>query len=224
MKKIIALTLILATVAVLFTGCASSKGVKAINECYERSYPHKIYVKSTQQTDEQTLFSETTLTRGTVGSSFVAKKVAVLESYRSVEDGSGDNVYGPIAVDKTEIWYKEGQGTSTDKGANWDAAGENFFPKKGEIAIEFKESLMKNSTYEGGVLSFTVEKKNTKEFFGNNTTITEDVKVEIVTAGGVVTQVKMSWVEPANAATGVGMTTVEIEATYIYDQQNITLN
>ena len=224
MKKIIAFTLVLVTALSVLIGCAGNKGIDEINECYARSYPHKIVVESTQQFGSKSLFSITEIVRGKVGADEVSKKVSSLERLRSIEDGSGVDVYGPIETVKEEIWYRDGKGISFDKGNSWDETGVNFFPEKGGIAIDLKEDLMDDVNYEDGKLSFTVAKNNTKAFFGNNTTITEKVTVEIITGGGFVTEVKMSWVEPENTLTGVEMTNVSIKAQYIYDQQNISLD
>lgn len=226
MKKIIALILIAVTALSLLAGCKKTvEGVDEVNECYARSYPHKIYVKSTQQVGTAVpLVSETTIARGTVGASFVAIKKAELESYRSIEEGSGDQVLGNVKRDVSETWYKEGSGTTVDKGASWDEAGENFFPAKGALAtFELNTELMENVEFKDGRLNFTVANSNAKAFFGDGMAIAENIKVSIATAGGVVTEVVISWTEPKNNATGVDMTAVEIVTTYTYDQQRITL-
>lgn len=226
MKKIISLALLLVTTVLLLAGCklASKKDIDKINECYNRSYPHKIVVESTQQFGAQSLLSTTELTRGTIGADFVAKKKSNLEQLRSVEDGSGVDVYTYVETVREELWFRVGVGVSSDKGTTWDAEGENFFPDKGAFALNLDVSLMDDIDYEDGVMTFTVEKENTKSFFGPETSITEDAKVEIHTGGGFVTSVIVSWVKPENMATGVEMTTVSIKADYYYDQQNITFD
>ena len=225
MKKIIAFSLMIVTVLSLLAGCKkSTKGVSEVNDCYARSYPHKIVVETTQQFGSKTLASTTEVTRGIVGSDFVAKKKVSQERLRSIEDGSGVDVYGPVETINEEYWYREGKGLSSDKGKTWIEAGENFFPEKGKIAINLNTDLMDDISYANGTLSFTVAKSNTKAFFGEGAAITEPVSVKIYTAGGVVTSVEMSWVEPENTVTGVEMTTVKVKSEYIYDQQNITLN
>lgn len=225
MKRIISLLLLLATVAMLFASCSrASKDIDKIKECYDRSYPHKIVVTSTQQFGAQSLLSTTEMVRGTIGSDFVAKQKTTREQLRSIEAGSGIDVYGPIETIKEEVWFRVGLGTTTDKGANWDEAGENFFPDKGVIALNLDTDLMDDVVYEDDKMTFKVAKANTKAFFGQNTSITEDVSVVIYTGGGFVTGVEVTWVKPENYATGVEMTTVNIKAEYIYDQQNVTFD
>lgn len=226
MKKIISLALLLVTAVLLLAGCkmASKKDIDKIKECYNRSYPHKIVVESTQQFGAQSLLSTTEFTRGTIGPDFVAKKKVNLEQLRSVEDGSGYDVYTYVETIKEEQWFRAGVGVSSDKGTTWDAEAENFFPDKGAFALNLDASLMDDINYEDGVMTFTVKKENTKSFFGPETAISEDAKVEIHTGGGVVTSVLVSWVKPENMATGVEMTTVSIRADYFYDQQNITFD
>lgn len=226
MKKIISLALLLVTAVMLLAGCkaAAKKDIDKIKECYDRSYPHKIVVESTQQFGAQSLLSTTELTRGTIGADFVAKKKINLEQLRSIEDGSGVDVYTYVETIKEEHWFRVGVGVSSDKGTTWDPEAENFFPDKGAFALNLDVSLMDDVEYDDGVMTFTVTKDNTKSFFGPDTTITEDAKVEIHTGGGFVTSVLVSWVKPENMATGVEMTTVTIKADYFYDQQNITFD
>ena len=226
MKKIISLALLLVTAVLLLAGCkaASKKDIDKIKECYDRSYPHKIVVESTQQFGAQSLLSTTELTRGSIGSDFVAKKKINHEQLRSIEDGSGIDIYPYIETIRGEEWFRVGMGVSSDKGATWDAEAENFFPDKGAFALNLDSSFMDDIDYNDGVMTFTVTKENTKSFFGADTSITEDAKVEIRTGGGFVTSVIVSWVEPANMATGVEMMTVTVKADYFYDQQNITFD
>ena len=226
MKKIISLLLLLTTAALLLVGCVggSEKDIEKVNACYERSYPHKIVVSSTQQYGSQILTGKTELVRGTIGSDFVAKKKVELEQLRSIEDGSGVDVFGPIEKIKEELWFRVGVGVSSDKGETWDAEGENFFPDKGAFALNLDADLMEDVVYEDDKMTFKVLKANTKAFFGEDTAITEDAVVTIKMGGGLITQVSVTWVEPENYATGVELTTVSIVAEYIYDQQNITFD
>lgn len=226
MKKIISLVLLAVTAVLLLVGCSKSneKEIDKIRECYDRSYPHKIVVESTQQFGAQSLVSTTELTRGSIGSDFVAKKKSNLEQLRSIEDGSGVDVYTYVETVREELWFRVGVGVSADKGKTWDAEGENFFPDKGAFALNLDGELMEDVEYDDGNMSFTVPKDKTKAFFGEGTAITEDAKVKITTGGGFITEITISWVKPENMATGVEMTTVNIKAVYIYDQQNITFD
>ena len=227
MKKIIAISLLLVTVLMLLAGCkqkVDTSDIDTIKAAYGRSYPHRIEVTSTQQFGSQSLNSSTTLVRGTVGSDYAAKKITNLERLRSIEDGSGIDVYGPVETIKEELWYIASLGISSDKGETWDAEGENFFPEKGTFALNLNPDLMSDIVYEDGTMSFKVLKANSKAFFGADTSITDDASVTIVTAGGTVNEVKISWVKPENIASGVEMTTVTLRAVYIYDQQKVTFD
>lgn len=246
MKKIISLALLLAMMLMLCVSCRDPKpddgndvddgttddgnvdsiaeDIASVVDCYGRSYPHKIVVTSTQQFGAQSLNSTTEITRGTIGSEFVAKKVAVLERLRSIADGSGVDVYGPVETVKEELWFRVGKGLSSDKGETWDAEGENFFPDKGTFALNLNPDLMSDVVYKNGSLSFKVVRANTKAFFGDDTSITGDATVVISTGGGFVTEVRISWSKPENVATGVELTTVSLKASYIYDQQKVTFD
>ena len=226
MKKIISLLLLLATATMLLAGCkrASKKDIEKVNECYNRSYPHKIVVESTQQFGAQSLVSTTELTRGMIGVDFVAKEKVSREQLRSVEDGSGTDVLPYVETVREERWFRVGVGVSTDKGQTWDAAAENFFPSKGVFALNLDSSLMDDVKYNNGTLTFTVTKDNVKNFFGAGFGVIEDVKVEIRTGGGFVTSVLISWVEAQNLSTGVEMVSATIKADYYYDQQKISFD
>lgn len=225
MKRIIALLLVAVMSLAFLAGCQTTpvEKIDEIKSCYANSYPHKIVVESTQQFGNQTLISTTTLMRGAIGNEFAAKMIVDGEQLRSIEDGSGTVVYGHVEELEGEYWYRTGKGLCSD-GSNWDDEGENFFPDKGEIALNLDPALMTNPVYEGNTLSFTVSKANSAKFFGEDGKIDADATVRVTTGGGFVTNVVVSWSIPANFSTGVDTMNVTIESVYIYDQQRISFD
>ena len=224
MKKIIAvITLALLSLSIL-VGCAASVGVDYVNECYARSYPYRIEVSSVQQVGGTTLECKTVMVRGLIGSDFVAKKIVDGEEMRSLEEGSGKQVYDYVKVSKEETWFRASEGVSYDKGKTWDVAGENFFPDKGKLSLGLESRYLKDAVYEDGIMDFVISAADTEAVFGASGKVDSDVRGRIETAGGFVTSVEFSWVEAANFKTGVDTMTVTIKADYIYDQQNVTFN
>ena len=217
MKRIIAFALVLALGVCLLVGCAGS-AIKDINACYERSHPDKIVVVSSQAFADKVLVNTTTLVRGTLKNGVTAATMVVEgEKMRTVEDGSGEIVYGPIEELDVQKMYVEGQGVY-ENGA-WNAEATNFFPAKGEIALDLKASAMRSVKHNGNAYSFVVPAGKAVQIFGEGTDVESDIAVEIVTDGAFVTNVNMSWIVPVNLSTGVDQTTVTISTTYHYDLQ-----
>lgn len=229
MKRIIALILVALLSLSFLVSCGTSvQNIDAVLECYSRSYPHKITIESSQQFGSQTLLNTTVYIRGAVGSDFAAKKIVSGEAMRSIEDGSGKKVYGPIEEFDEELWYRNSKGLSDNKGKSWDENGTNFFPTQGSFALNLEPALLSNSAYTGdsanGKLTFVVRSANTERFFGEGGHVDTDVSVSITTAGGMVSEVVISWVIPANLVTGVDTLTVNIKSVYEYDQQRISFD
>ncbi len=222
MKRIIAFTLVLVLGVCLLAGCAGS-AARDINACYERSHPDKIVVVSTQAFADKVLENTTTLVRGTLkNGSAAATMVVEGEKMRTVEDGSGEIVYGPIEEIDIKKMYVEGQGVY-ENGA-WDADATSFFPAKGELSLNLQASAMRSVKRDGNAYSFVIPAGKTANIFGEGAEIASDVAVEIVTDGAFVTNVNMSWIVPINLSTGVDQTTVTISTTYYYDlQTNISM-
>ena len=230
MKKIIALLLLAVLSVSLLAGCTGGSAeteIEWVLDCYERSYPHLIRVESTQQFGATVLTGETVIARGSVGGDFVAYMTVDGEQMRSIQDGSGKVVYGPVEDLESETWFRMNYGTSTDK-VNWDPEGTNFFPKQGSFALPLEADYLKNAKYVGtqndGTLTFTVGKDDTAKFFGEDGKVDSDVNVEITTGGGNVTAVKITWTIPANTSAGVELMNVTIKTQYDYTQQKISLD
>ena len=222
MKKIVSLLLVLVLAVAVLASC-QSVDVSAFDECYARSYPHVITVETEQVFGNKSLVSEKTLQRGYVGEDFFAKETYVGQEFRSIEDGSGVNVYEPIADINTVRWYRENMGVSEDKGKTWDSAAASFFPAKGGFALNLDTSVMEDVVIDGNTLTFTVAASNTKTVFGEDTTIASDVDITVKTDGAVVTNCIVEYVVPA-ADSGVDEVSVKVSATYIYSQQEISLD
>ena len=230
MKKIIALILLVVLSASLLASCTTDTAkteIEWVLDCYERSYPYLITVDSTQQFGGEVLNSETTIVRGSVGGDFLACMTVHGEQLRSIQDGSGKTVEQYVEELDSEIWFRNGYGTSTDK-TNWDAEGENFFPAQGAFALDLKADYIQNAKYTGnkdnGTLTFTVAKADTAKFFGEDGKVDADVNVTVVTGGGNVTAVNITWTIPANTATGVELMNVTVKTVYDYTQQRISLD
>ena len=224
MKRIIAVLLTIVLAIGMLVSCnEETSDLDAFNKCYATSNPDKIVVTSTQAFDTMALEYKTTITKGKIGDLEAATMTVKGEKMRTIEDGSGEVVYGPIEEIDITKWYREDKGVSEDKGATWDEDADSFAPGRGEIALNLNPEKLSNVVIEGNTLSFIVKAENTAEVFGDLADVEYDISVEILTDGAVVTNVRLSWVIPYNGETGVERTTVTIDTYYYYDLQKLDM-
>ncbi len=225
MKRIIAALLTLILAVGVLVGCDDNKEIdlSPFEACYALSNPDKIVVVSVQAFDTMALENKTTITKGKIGDVDAAVMTVKGEQMRSVEDGSGQIVYGPVEEIDVTKWYRSDMGVSEDLGETWDAEAPSFAPAQGEIAIDLDIANLSDVVVDGNKLTFVVKAENTIKVFGADADIASDVSVEILTDGAVVTNVSMSWVIPYNGETGVERTTVTVNAVYYYDLQQIDM-
>lgn len=223
MKRIIAALLTIVLALGVLAGCGGVADLSAFDACYASSDPDKIVVVSTQAFDTMALENRTVITKGKIGDVDAATMTVNGEKMRSVEDGSGQNVYGPIEKIDIVKWYRSDMGVSEDKGVTWNADAESFVPAKGEFALNLDPTLLENIVIDGNKLTFIVKPENSVKVFGELANVENDISVEIVTDGAVVTNVRISWVVPYNGTSGVDTTTVTINTSYYYDLQQLDM-
>lgn len=227
MKRIFALLLVVVMAVMALASCAPAEdGIALTKQYYENSAPKKIVAVSTEQFGAHLLDMTTTITNGYLGNLNAATKTVVGKRMRSITEGSGENVEAYIEDINTTDWFVEGYGTSSDKGATWNADGVSFVPLTGAIAINLDETLLENVKYENNVLTFKVAKANVASVFADDVAnIGGDVECEIVNDGAVVTSVSLSWTVPATEnATGEDIAvSIVVEYTYDLERLNITL-
>lgn len=225
MKRIIAALLTLILAVGMLVGCNDNKEIdlSPFEACYASSNPDKIVVVSVQAFDTMALENRTTITKGKIGDVDAAVMTVKGEKMRSVEDGSGETVYGPVEEIDVTKWYRSDMGVSEDLGATWNAEEPSFAPAQGDLSFNLDLANLDNVAVDGNRLTFVVKAENTVKVFGADADIASDVSVEILTDGAVVTNVRLSWVIPYNGTTGVERTTVTVNTLYYYDLQQIDM-
>ena len=129
MKRIFALLLVVVMAVMALASCAPAEdGIALTKQYYENSAPKKIVAVSTEQFGAHLLDMTTTITNGYLGNLNAATKTVVGKRMRSITEGSGENVEAYIEDVNTTDWFVEGYGTSSDKGATWNADGVSFVP------------------------------------------------------------------------------------------------
>ena len=224
MKKFIALTLVLALSLFALVGCSS--GIEDVKHAYSNSAPKQIVVVSNYAFGTNLVSMTTTIVEGVLSTGEAAGyKTVVGERFRSLEEGSGNEIVDYIEnVDTTE-WYRASLGTSSDKGKTWNSEGVSLLPAVGLIAINLDESLLTNMKYSGEEFSFTVKAENAKAVFSDELeNLTSDIDCTITIAGAQVTGITVEWVIPASESGAIEEDIeVSIKATYGYDIQPVTL-
>lgn len=224
MKRLLAIVLILALSVFALTSCAS--GVDEVKHAYSNSAPKRIVVVSTQSFGTTLLDMTTTIVEGVLETGEAAGyKTVVGDRFRSLEEGSGNEIVEYIEnVDTTE-WYRASLGTSTDKGRTWNADGTTFLPEVGLIAINLDPSLLTNTKFDGKEFSFTVKAANAAKVFSDELVdVAVDIDCTIVIAGAQVSSIAVSWIVPASESGAIGdEVEVSIVATYGYDIEPVTL-
>lgn len=247
MKKIIALMLALCCVfAVVSCGGGGAEvgdeittKVNEIKNMFATSVPTKTVTTTTHTVGSTILTSTATLTTGMLNSKEVSVYINETEELAQVS-----NSLDPIDRKTETLWYMEGKGTSKDKGATWNAEGENFAPVAGSIRVRLDASKATETTYDEdkGELVMTFSKDNAtdvvKSYLVEGQKIESELVVTVTTSGGSVSSIKIEYTIPEHTITVEGATnedgsaatvtiqetSVVIYATYEYDLQDVTLD
>ena len=223
MKKIIAILLIAVTCLGALVSCGGGNNpVDAVGEMYRNSEPTKVVAKSTLTFGEKKLEANYTLTVGYIDGIKAAVYEATEDKMNEIEDGSGDQIIGPIGSVYTKLWYREDRGVcdATKTPVKWDSEAQSFVPAKGAVAINLSSRYVNDATYENNTLTFTVPAARTDEVFGGDLAVNADVSVTMIDDGAVVTYIKLSYTLPANGNNPE--TKTDIEVNYTYDLESIT--
>lgn len=244
MKKIIALMLALCCVfAVVSCGGTqyddeTSAKVAEISAMFSTSVPTKTVTTTVHTVGSTILTSTSTLTTGMLNSKTVSVYVNNTEELAQVS-----NSLDPINRKTETLWYMQGKGTSSDKGATWDPEGTDFAPTAGAIKLNLTvaaESVVYDADSSTLEMVFSAANATTvvKRYLGKDQKIESELKVTVVTSGGSVSSIKLEYEIPEHTITVEGVenedgsaatvtiqkTTVVITAVYEYDLQDVTLD
>ena len=172
----------------------------------------------------------------TLATGLVGDKVATVYENVYEELAEVSNNLAPITTKTETLWYLEGKGICRNKSGEWDATGTDFAPGAGSIKLNLDPSIISEASYDAATETMTLKfsKDNaTKvvEDYLDGQTIESELTVTVVTHGGSVTEVTISYtipehqqsVEGSDETVTIQETYVFIKATYSYDIQNITL-
>ena len=231
MKRFIALALVL-VMCFAFVSCAGNDdgALADFATMYKNSNPTKMVATTSETFGPLSFKSTKVLTIGKVTDKDGTKDAVIYdvleEKLRSVEDGGKDEIIkDTIESVHTITLYVDGMGTKnidtkTGKAVgNWNTKNSIDIPAKGDIAIYFDTKVITSYTYEGDTLSFVVPASGTLSVFGKQ--IDSNVSVSIVKEGAIIKGINIRYSSPANDATGVYASTVEIDISYSYDNEPI---
>jgi len=238
MKKIFAFVLMISCLLSMIacgnlSGEAKAQFESAVTMLSE-ALPTKVVSTTTQTFGKTELVSVATVTTGTVGGVVASTFVNNYQLFQDVESGKYEEVRDVVET----LWYVEGKGTSSDKGANWDAAGTNFAPTAGFIKLNLDAKLVETAEYnnESGALTLKISEENVAEVMKNyleeGQVIESDLYITIVSAGGRISSVSLEYSIPEGEIyldeeetdyIEVGEISVVVTAVYSYDTQRITM-
>lgn len=238
MKKIFAFVLMISCLLSMIacgnlSGEAKAQFESAVTMLSE-ALPTKVVSTTTQTFGKTELVSVATVTTGTVGGVVASTFVNNYQLFQDVESGKYEEVRDVVET----LWYVEGKGTSSDKGANWNAEGTNFAPTAGFIKLNLDEKLIETAEYNGenGSLTLKISEENVAEVMKNyleeGQAIESDLYITIVSAGGRISSVSLEYFIPEGEIyldeeeteyIEVGEISVVVTAVYSYDTQRITM-
>lgn len=235
-KRIIALTLLLASCTLALFSCGASAGLEKTTECYKNSLPTKIVTNTVQQVLDNdgnvaAVFNGNYVTvTGKIGGLNASVRTYERDVLNTINAGAGSLVIPPIEQEKVVEEFLEGYGRRTN-GGEWRPKGLNFAPAMGSIAIKLNENDVTDVKYVeeklNNKLTFTVPVNKIEKVFGydfdGNELIESDtpVKVEITNNGAVVTGITISY--SVEASVDFPARDVIISTTYSYDVEKIEI-
>lgn len=208
-------------------------GVARTLTCYSNSLPTKVVFVAKQEFFEvedgqkfvvYDLDTETVLVTGKVNGVDATVETTMRETLRAVTEGK--DILSAIAVQNTTREYLEGRGIRLD-GADWNAAGANFAPTLGSIAIGIGNGNVTNVTYTeapyNNVLTCTVPRDKIASVFGSKVTLTSDTDIQltIVNDGAVITSLTLTY--GVKASGNYPERKVSVVVNYDYNVQKVTL-
>ena len=154
----------------------------------------------TQNINESVIVNTFSVVTGTVNNVKAAVYTNEVTTLGSVED----RVLQLYKVRNETVWYIEGMGTSTDKGASWDEEGKDFSPVAGSVAVDLSNKYIQSKDYvkDGAIETLTVTMtasnatKALKNFLASNQRIKYDVTVTIAAAADRISSITIEYIIP----------------------------
>lgn len=231
----------------LCTVCSYNSKIADLNavvNMYANSSPTRIVANSQQVTGLVTLKGNYDLTVSSEGEYDIAILKTSQQEVRSVADGGRDpEIKEMITLEESITHYHEALGVrkvnmSTNTPGAWNANGESLIPEGGAISIDLLAAPVSNCSYADNKLTLLVPAASTEKVLG--IAIEADVEVAIETDGAVIIGISLSYtlpevviaeevVDPTTGKTEMHEevreeTTVNIDVTYTYDIETITLD
>lgn len=225
MKKIITIVLAIACAFTLFScgGNATEASIDELNSMYNAISPSRVEVTTTQSFGKYELKTVSTLVTGSVDGFAVTVYTESREQFRSIEDGAGAEIVGPIEKIESSWVYHEDLGYRVN-GGKWDIEAEDPTPETGAIALNMSSDTCEdfNNDEEKKTVTFKVLPENSAEVFG--TELSSEALVTIVHSGADIVSVTIAYtvVDPDNDMHPE--IDVVIEAKYSYVAQQVTFD
>lgn len=201
--------------------------VQSVAAMYKVSQPTKV-VAATKQViiqDYLELEGKYEIVTGYVDNTPASVYKIQTEEIRSVDEGGqNDEVKDIVKTTNKVIEAIEGKGSRTN-GGEWNAEGTVWTIGRGRMAINLKDDLVKDVTYEDHKLSFTVPQANAAKVLGEEyaANIDSDIAIVIVDDGAVVISIELSYYIAANEEANLGRSEMYIKVDYTYDIERITI-
>lgn len=244
MKKILALLLALSCIFAL-AACANNnnntdggsnidadEALEAYASMLAHSVPTKSVTTSTVTESKNVLVSTATLTTGTIGGKAASTLVTTTETLNSVESG----MLNLISAKPGTVWFYEGKGISESKGRAWDASGENFAPREGDLKLDLDEDNFSSVTYneEAGELVLVCKADKAAKvisyYLPGEYEHNYETTITITAFGGRITGIKISYAveerelgDDIDTSVFIELTTVEIDAVYSYGLETVDM-
>ena len=214
MKKILAVLLVLCcTLSVvscnLFnkdkSDSETGEGVEKFEKMLLESVPTSSNTVVTHEVNESVITNTFSLVTGTVS----GKKAAVYTNTVHTPSEIEDRVLQYLKPKSETVWYLEGYGTSTNKGASWKDSGKDFSPVAGSLAIDLSAKYIKSSSYSKDGANETLDVTMTAEnatvalanFLDAKQTINQDVTITITAAAERISSITIKYVIPEHEIT-----------------------
>ena len=250
MKKILSLLLALVLVVSALTALGSCGAVskdaetqmRNINAMFETLVPTQSVTTTTQTMGSLVLTSVATLTVGTVDGN---KAATYINEYEQLAPLDGGNNASLVQKKTDKLWYVEGKGVCKNGNGRWDAEGEDFSPKAGDVKLTLSANMLVSAEYDAATETFTatMDKTNANKFLARflaeDQKISSGLTIVVCTAGGRVSMLKLEYTElehdayvddeesddfdETNTVT-IPEAVVTVEIHYSYDAKVITLN
>ena len=199
MKKIIALVLVFVCL-LLAVGCKEENpAIAKVKAAYQNGMPTKIVVDSETNFDGTKVKSQAELTKGSYQGRAATVYTHVYQEFAMVDS----ILSSPIVSKVKSKEYFEGLGVR-----------ENFLTNKRAVFVEGADFAPEVVDSNRMVIDIQIQ----PAVFGENTNLSSDANIEVLTAGGIVITMTISYEIPAaNEESSNGKVTVTVS--YYYDVQ-----